>query len=175
MIAGTGEYGITNDRFWPKPAVGQSRLATLARPRSWKLRLLRCSRKSRQLADVARVVLDDHGRVEVRGDLLHPLDRRDRLRAVVIEGRYAVRFVVLAEVRGVAAQQEILSRLEAHEEARVPGRVAGRAEHPHRAVAPDVLVERQGLDLAGIRAHPVLEARLVRALRRRDCRDAVPV
>src|SRR6267143_3397390 len=81
-----------------------------AAPRSWKRRLLRGSRKSRQLADVAQVVLDDHGRVEVRGDLLHPLDRRYRLRAVVIEGRHAVRFVVLAEVRGVAGQQEIVSR-----------------------------------------------------------------
>src|SRR6266852_3623310 len=82
--------------------------ATLSRPRSWKWRLLRGSRKSRQLADVAQVVLDDHGRVEVRRDLLHPLHRRYRLRAVVIEGRHAVRFVVLVEVRGVAAQQEIL-------------------------------------------------------------------
>src|SRR6266516_8182485 len=158
-----------------RQAGGPCRLATLARPRSWKRRLLRCSRKSRQLADVAQVVLDDHGRVEVRGDLLHPLERRYRLRAVVIEGRYAVRFVVLAEVRGVAAQQEIVSRLEAHEQAGVPGRVAGRADHPHRAVAPNVLVERQRLDLAGIRARPVLEARLVRALHRRDCRDAIPV
>src|SRR6266436_7312894 len=82
-----------------------------------KLRLLRCSRKSRQLADVAQVVLNDHGRVEVRGDLLHPLERRDRLRAVVVEGRHAVRFVVLVEVRGVAAQRseehtsELQSRL----------------------------------------------------------------
>src|SRR6266496_1747300 len=94
----------------PKPAVGQSRLATLARPRSWKRRLLRCSRKSRQLADVAQVVLDDHGRVEVRGDLLDALERRDRLRAVVIEGRHAGRLVVLVEMRGVAGQQEIVSR-----------------------------------------------------------------
>src|SRR5437773_1873669 len=150
----------------------QRRAASVA---SWKRRLLRVSRKSRQLADVAQVVLDDHGRAEVRGDLLHPLDRGARLRAVVIESRHAVRLVVLVEVRGVAAQQEILSRRDAHEEARVPGRVAGCADHPHRAVAPNVLVERQGLDLAGIRAHPVLEARLVRALHRRDCRDAVPV
>src|SRR5437879_698313 len=105
---------------WWTTQLRERRGRIAAAPRSWNGRLLCGGRKSRQLADVAQVVLDDHGRVEVRGDLLHPLDRRDRLRAVVIEGRHAVRFVVLVEVRGVAAQQEHVSRLDDDPQADAP-------------------------------------------------------
>ena len=44
--------------------------------------LLRGRRERRQLADVAHVVLDDDGRLQVRDDLLHALDRGDRRGAV---------------------------------------------------------------------------------------------
>src|SRR6516225_5506650 len=37
-------------------------------------RLLRCGRKCRQFLDVARVVLDDHGRLGIRRDLLEALE-----------------------------------------------------------------------------------------------------
>src|SRR6185295_8336080 len=53
--------------------------------------LLRRGRKLRQLVDIARVVLDDHGRLEVLLDLLDALDRGDGLGAVVVEARHAVR------------------------------------------------------------------------------------
>ena len=61
--------------------------------------LLRRRRKRRQLADVARVVLDDDGRLAVGRDLLQAIDRGQGLRAVGVEPRHAVAVVVLAEVR----------------------------------------------------------------------------
>jgi hypothetical protein len=90
-------------------------------------RLLRGGRKRRQFLDVARVVLDDHGRLGIRRDLLEALERRDRLRAIIIEPGHAVRVVILAEVRGIAGddhgarlrqldQQAVMAR-------RVPGLV----------------------------------------------------
>lgn len=54
-------------------------------------RRLFCSRRERrQFVDVAGVVLDDHGGVEVLCDLLHPLDRGDGLRAIGVEVRHAL-------------------------------------------------------------------------------------
>src|SRR5262245_51276323 len=67
--------------------------------------LLRGGRERRQLADVAQIVLDDDGRLEIRRDRLHALDRGDRRGAVEVEDRHAVALVVLAEVDRVAAEQ----------------------------------------------------------------------
>src|SRR2546426_2012427 len=67
--------------------------------------LLRGRRERRQLADVAHVMLDDEGRLEICDELLHALDRGDRRRAVEVEARHSAAFVVLAEVGRVAAEQ----------------------------------------------------------------------
>src|SRR3954467_12232444 len=91
-------------------------------------KLLRGLRECRQLADVARVVLDDDRRLEV---LLHPLDaleRGDRVGAAVIEARHAVANVILVEVRCIAEQDHRPLLLEAHEHGAMPWRVTRRAE-----------------------------------------------
>src|SRR5262249_36246681 len=63
--------------------------------------LFRRRRECRQLVDVARVMLDDDGRLEIRGDLLEALERRHRLGAIEVERRHTIRIVILAEVRGI--------------------------------------------------------------------------
>src|SRR5262249_52220088 len=67
--------------------------------------LLRGGRERRQLADVARVVLDDDRALQVLLDLLDALDRGDGLRAVVVEAGHAFVLIVLAHVHRVADQQ----------------------------------------------------------------------
>ena len=69
-------------------------------------RLVRGGRKCRQFLDVARVVLDDYGCVEIRRDLLEAFEGRDRLRAIIVEPRHAVGIVILAEVRGIAGDDQ---------------------------------------------------------------------
>src|SRR5262245_47073832 len=123
-------------------------------------------RERRQLPDVAHVVLDDHGRLQVRGELLHAIERRDGLRAVVVEPRHAVALVVLAEMHEVAAQNHWAHVLQPHEQGAVAGRVARCLEHDDGAVAEHVLVGHERLDLAG-GAHELFESRDVRALHRR--------
>jgi tripartite-type tricarboxylate transporter receptor subunit TctC len=124
--------------------------------------LLRGRRERRQLRDIARVVLDDDGRLQVLGDALDPLERGDRLGAVVVEAGHAVALVVLVEVRRIAEQYDRPLLLQPHEQRLVTRRMARRAQHHHRAVAEHVLVGGLRLDLAGA-AEPVLEARDVRA------------
>ena len=51
--------------------------------------LLRRRRKRRQFVDVARIVLNDDGRLEVRRDLLEALDRCQRLGAIEVERGHA--------------------------------------------------------------------------------------
>ena len=58
----------------------------VATPSRLGLRLLRRCRKRRQLVDVARVVLDDHRRLQVRRDLLEAVERGQRLGAAVLNG-----------------------------------------------------------------------------------------
>src|SRR5215470_8442135 len=109
--------------------------------------LLRGRRERRQLADVAHVVLDDDGRLHVADDLLHALDRGDRLRAVEVEGRHAVRLVVLVEVGRIAGKQHRALFLQPDQEGAMARRVTRRPQHDHAAVAEHVLVRGQGLDL----------------------------
>jgi glucan phosphoethanolaminetransferase (alkaline phosphatase superfamily) len=61
--------------------------------------------KRRQLADIARVVLDDHGGAQVPGNRLETMERGQRIGAVGIPGGHAVDLVILTKMRGVAAQQ----------------------------------------------------------------------
>src|SRR5262249_58517399 len=85
--------------------------------------LFRGSRERRQLADVAQVVLNDDGRFEIGGDLLHAFDRGDRRRAVEVEDRHTVTFVVLAEVDRVATEQYRAHVLQPDQQAAVACRV----------------------------------------------------
>src|SRR4030095_2782332 len=85
-------------------------------PEPGSTRLLGRGREGGQLADVARVVLDDDRRFQVLGDVLDALERGDRLRAVEIEARRAVALVVLAEVRGIADQDDRALLLQPHEQ-----------------------------------------------------------
>src|SRR6266481_8773252 len=89
----------SGSRMWPSASM-TSYARVMGKPS-----LLRGRRERRQLADVARVVLDDDGRFEIGDDLLHALDRGDRCGTVEVEGRYAVTVVVLAEVGRVATEQ----------------------------------------------------------------------
>src|ERR1700692_3037258 len=63
-------------------------------------------RKYRQLFDVAGIVLDNEGRLQVRCNLLDALDRSHRLGAVIVERGYAVRIVVFVEMHRVARQDD---------------------------------------------------------------------
>src|SRR5262245_38267341 len=128
--------------------------------------LLRGRWERRQLIDVAHVVLDDDGRFDVAHDLLHALDRGDRLRPVEIESWHAALFVVLVEVGRVAAEQHRAHVLQPDQQRGMPGRVPRRPENDHSAVAEYVLVRGQRLDLP-LFIDPALEARDIRALHRR--------
>jgi hypothetical protein len=107
-------------------------------------------------------------------DLLHAVERGQRLRASGVERRHAVGLVVLVEVGEVAGDDDRPHLLQLHEQAVVPRRVAGRREDDHGGVAEHVLVERQHLHLAGA-ADPVRERRGRRVGRRLRARDDVPV
>jgi hypothetical protein len=102
--------------------------------------LLRRRRKHRQFVDVARVVLDDHGRFEVRRDLLDALERCHGLGAIEVERRHAVAIEILAEVRGVAGDHHIARLRQLDEQAMVTRRVARRSEHDNAAFAEHILV-----------------------------------
>src|SRR5258705_9837179 len=101
-----------------------------AKPRTSVSETLLCrGGKRRELAHVARVVLDDDRGLQVGGDLLDAVERGDRLRAVEVEGRHAVRLVVLVEVRRVAHEDDRALLLEPDEERAMARRVPGRAQH----------------------------------------------
>src|SRR5262249_6877176 len=105
-----------------------------ARAACWvsrRISLLRGGGEGRQLADVAHVVLDDDGGLEVRGHLLHPLDRGNRRGAVEVEPRHAVALVVLAEVDQVAGEQHRAHVLQPHEQGAVARRVTRHPENDH--------------------------------------------
>src|ERR1700722_18996857 len=104
-------------------------------------------RKRRQFAYITRIVLDDDGCVQVGGELLEALDRRNRRGAIVVVPWHAIGVPVLAEMRGVAGQDQA-SRRELHQQAVVAGRVPRRRQHDYAAVAEDVSVGRHRLDLA---------------------------
>src|SRR5207302_3991393 len=120
--------------------------------------LLRGRRERRQLADVAHVMLDDEGRLEICDELLHALDRGDRRRAVEVEARHSAAFVVLAEVGRVAAEQHRTHFLQPDQQGAMARRVTRRPENDHAAVAEHVLVHGQRLDLS-LLVEPGLEAR----------------
>src|SRR5712691_2937383 len=99
-------------------------------PRAAKV-LLRRSRERRQLADVAHVVLNDDGCLQVGGDLLHALDRGDRRGAVEVEARHPAALIVLAEVGQVAGEQDGAHFLQPDQQGAVARRVTRRPENDH--------------------------------------------
>jgi hypothetical protein len=137
-------------------------------------RLLRGGRKRRQFLHVARVVLDEHCRLGIHRDLLEALERRDRLRAIIVEPRHAVGIEILAEVRGIAGDDHGAHLRQLDQEAVMTRRVAGRVEHDHAAVAEHVLVCNDRLDLV-LALGPTLKWLVVHALGWIGARDAIPV
>src|SRR5262245_9982530 len=97
-------------------------------------------RERRQLAYVPRVVLDDHGGLEIRRELLEAIERSQRLRAVGVEPGHAVRFVVFVKMREIARKENIAFLLQLDEQAVVTWRMPGRVQHQDRPVAEHVLV-----------------------------------
>ena len=93
-------------------------------------------------------MLDDDGRLEIRGDLLEALERRHRLGAIEVERRHTIRIVILAEVRGIAADHHGPHLRQLDEQALMAGRMPRCPQHDHAAVAEHVLVERERFDLA---------------------------
>src|SRR5262249_16144497 len=89
-------------------------------------RLLRGGRKRRQFLDVTRVVLDDHGCVKIRRDLLEAFEGRDRLRAIIVEPGHAVGVVILAEWRCIAGDDPGARLRQLDQQAVMPRRVPGR-------------------------------------------------
>src|SRR5262249_54978281 len=151
------DSGETPERAWISGSLARSPgMTRLDRA------LLRRGREGRELADVAGVVLDDYGGVEVLCDLLRPLDRGDGLRAIGIEVRYALEVVVLGEMCHVAGEDHGAHVLELHEEDVMAGRVPRRIEHHDGAVPEHILVEPHRLDLAAA-ADPVGEVRVIGA------------
>jgi hypothetical protein len=102
-----------------------SRIASLAFEPKRAARLLRGGRKRRQFLHVARVVLDEHCRLGIRRDLLEALERRDRLRAIIVEPRHAVGIEILAEVRGIAGDDHGAHLRQLDQEPVMTRRVAG--------------------------------------------------
>jgi len=84
--------------------------------------LLRRGRERRQFVD-ARVVLDDYRRLGIRRDLLEALERRDRLCAIIVEPRHAVRVVILAEVGCIAGDDHGARLRQFDEKAVMAGRM----------------------------------------------------
>src|SRR6516162_9055243 len=136
--------------------------------------LLRRGRERRQFANVARVVLDDYRRLGIRRDLLKALERRDRLCAIIVEPRHAVRVVILAEVGCIARDDHGARLRQLDEKAVMARRVPGRVEHDHAAIAEHVLVVHERLDLV-LTLGPTLEWFVVHALGRVGARDPIPV
>src|SRR5438067_11781133 len=104
----------------------EKRLSALALTRQGNAGLLRGGGERRQFADIARVVLDDDGRLQIGGDLLHALERSHGCGAVVIEARHAVAVVVLVEMREISHQDDVAFFLQLYEERAVAGRMPGR-------------------------------------------------
>ena len=92
-------------------------------------------------------MLDDHGRIGIRRDLLEPLERRDRLRTIIVEPGHPLRVEILAEVRGITGDDHGTHLRQLDQQAVMARRVPGRVEHDHAAVAEHVLVVRERLDL----------------------------
>ena len=136
--------------------------------------LLRRGRERRQFVDVARVVLDDYRRLGIRRDLLEALERRDRLCAIIVEPRHAVRVVILAEVGCIAGDDHGARLRQFDEKAVMAGRMPRRVEHDYAAVAEYVLVVHEQLDLV-LALGPTLERLVVYALGRIGARDLIPV
>src|SRR6185436_16758692 len=85
--------------------------------------LLRRSRKQRQLLDVAPVVLDDDGRIQVLRQRLEAVHRRRGLRAVVVEPGLSAAFIIFAEVEKVAGEQHRALVFQPHQQRLMSGRV----------------------------------------------------
>src|SRR5206468_7454474 len=90
-----------------------------------RLRLLRGGRERRQLAHVARVVLNDDRGLEICRELLEAVDRREALRATGVEPRHTVVLPVLVKMHEVARDQHVALLLQLDEQGVVPWRVPG--------------------------------------------------
>src|SRR5262249_61506454 len=121
-----------------------------------------------------RVMLDDDGRLEIRGGLLEALERRHRLGAIEVERRHAIRIVILAEVRRIAGDHHGPHLRHLDEKALMAGPGPRRPQHDHAAVPEYVLVERKRFDLA-LALGPVLEWLEVDTLGRLRAGDRVPL
>src|SRR6516165_9865835 len=91
--------------------------------------LFRERRKLRQFADVARIVLDDECRLQVRYDLLHALDRGNRLGSIVVEYWHTIRIVILAKVDGIATENDGTHLRQLDQQAGMARSVPRRAQH----------------------------------------------
>src|SRR5208282_3545736 len=81
----------TSDRLTHKQIAGATHAPAEV---STIIKSLRRRRKRRQFVNVARIVLDDDGRMQVGLELLEALERGDRLGAIEVERRDAVGLVV---------------------------------------------------------------------------------
>src|SRR5262245_21316848 len=134
-------------------------------------RLLRGGWKRRQFFDVARVVLNDHGRLGIRCDLLEALERRDRLCAIIVKPGHAGRVVILTKVRGIAGNDHGARLRQLDQQAVMARRVPRCVEHDYAAVAEYVLVVHERLDLVPALG-PALKWLVVHALGRIGARDS---
>src|SRR5262249_35992280 len=159
----TVPFRITRSYMWLSPVLNRRALP-----------LLRGGRERRQFTHVARVVLDDYGRLEARGDLLEAVDRGERLRAAAVEGGHAVGVVVLLEMREIAGQEQVALLLRIHQQAAMARRVPRGVQDQHGAIAEHVLVSHQRLVFPAS-AHPVRERRRIHARRRLGIAHRVPV
>src|SRR6185436_6121086 len=94
--------------------------------------------------------------------LLEAVDRSQRIRAADVEPWHAVAVVVLVEMHEIAGDQEVAFFSQLNQQTVVARRVSGGIQDHDAAVPEDVLVRRQGLDLAAA-ADPVREWRSVHA------------
>jgi len=104
-------------------------------------RLLRERRKHWQFFHVARVVLNDDGRLQICCEFLQPLDRSYGLGAIEVECRHAVRIVVLAEVDRIAGDDDRARLRELYQQAGMARRVPWRTQQDYRTVTEYILVE----------------------------------
>src|SRR5207244_13233614 len=86
--------------------------------------LLRRRRERRQLPEVALVVLDDDGGLEVRRNLLETVDRSQRLGAVGVEDGHAVAVIIFLKVREVAREHHGALLLQPHQQALMARRMS---------------------------------------------------
>src|SRR5690242_7286038 len=93
-------------------------------------RLFRERGKLRQFADVARVVLNDECRLQIRCDLFDALDRSDGLRPIIVENWHTLVIVILAEMDGIAAENRRPHLRQLDQQTGMARRVPGRAQQP---------------------------------------------